>query len=142
MDHTKKKGQKKVVIVICIVLVITTVLGAGLTAVSHGVYHRSDMATLSEVFLRITGTKRKFVDAEKCAAYIEERGNAEPYTLDTKLKSAVSEETINGSMVYPWCLRKRLPISFCIFTAEPMSTMRPQTTSSSVTNWPEGSMRK
>mgnify|MGYP002621498882 FL=1 len=100
MDHTKKKGQKKVVIVICIVLVITTVLGAGLTAVSHGVYHRSDMATLSEVFLRITGTKRKFVDAEKCAAYIEERGNAEPYTLDTKLKSAVSEETINGSMVY------------------------------------------
>ena len=100
MENTKKKTPGKAGKVICVILAVVIVLIAALTVVSHTVYHRSNMATLSEVFLRIAGTKQKFSDAEKCAAYIAERGDAEPYTLNTKLNAAVSEETINGSTVY------------------------------------------
>ena len=86
--------------VIGILLAVLIVFFGALTVVSHAVYHRSNMATLSELYLRISGTKAKFEDADKCAAYIEQRADAESYVLDTKLKSAVTEESINGSRVY------------------------------------------
>ena len=100
MEQSKGKKSKKVLKVIGIVLAVLIVLFGALTVVSHAVYHRSNMATLSELYLRISGTKAKFEDADECAAYIAKRTGAESYVLDTKLKSAVTEESINGSRVY------------------------------------------
>lgn len=91
-----KKGLKNLAIVLAILIVIF----AGFTLVSHAVYHRSDMATLVELYFRASGTKKKFADPEECDDYIELRRNAEEYTLTTKLKSDVAEETVNGSTVY------------------------------------------
>ena len=53
-----------------------------------------------ELFFRVTGTKDTFADEEKCAEYIEERREAEAYTLDVKLSSDVSESVVNGNTVY------------------------------------------
>ena len=77
----KKKGSRRALKGICIVLAVIIVLVGGFTIVSHAVYHRSDMATLVELFFRVSGTKAKFQDAKKCAAYIEERRNAEEYVM-------------------------------------------------------------
>jgi len=100
MEQSKAKKSRKALKVIGIILAGLIVLFAALSIVSHAVYHRSNMATLSELYLRISGTKAKFEDADKCAAYIEKRAGAESYVLDTKLRSAVTEESINGSRVY------------------------------------------
>lgn len=100
MEQTKDKKSKKALKVIGIILAVLIVLFAALTIVSHAVYHRSNMATLAEFYLRVSGTKAKFEDPDECAAYIEKRAGAESYVLDTKLKSAVAEESVNGSRVY------------------------------------------
>jgi len=93
-EHTKTYK------VLGIVLTALVLLAAGLTIVSHAMYHRSDMATVVELYFRVIGTKEKFSDADKCAEYIEERRDAEAYTLDVKLSSDVSESVVNGSTVY------------------------------------------
>jgi len=100
MEQSKGKKSKKALKVIGIVLAILIVLFGALTVVSHAVYHRSNMATLSELYLRISGTKAKFEDADECAAYIAKRAGAESYVLNTKLKSTVTEESVNGCRVY------------------------------------------
>ena len=104
MVKTEKKGSnkksKKGVKCIAVILAVLIVLAAGFTVVSHAVYHRSDMATLVELFFRVSGTKDKFADEAECAAYIEMRGNAPEYVLDTKLSSDVSESEVNGNKVY------------------------------------------
>ena len=100
MEQSKDKKSKKILKVIVIILAVLIALFAALSIVSHTVYHRSNMATLAELYLRISGTKAKFEDADECTAYIEKRAGAESYVLDTKLKSAVAEEDINGSRVY------------------------------------------
>ena len=100
MEQSKGKKSKKILKVIVITLAVLIALFAALSIVSHTVYHRSNMATLAELYLRISGTKAKFEDADECTAYIEKRAGAESYVLDTKLKSAVAEEDINGSRVY------------------------------------------
>lgn len=96
----KQKKTTKPYIIIGIVLAALVLLAAGLTIVSHAVYHRSDMATIVELYFRVTGTKDKFADEEKCAEYIAERREAEAYTLDVKLSSDVSESVVNGNTVY------------------------------------------
>ena len=100
MQSTKKKSSKKALKIIVIIVCVIAILFGGLTVVSHAVWHRSDMATLSEAVLRIAKTKSKFEDEEECAKYVELRKAAEPYTLDTKVKSKVIDEAINGSTVY------------------------------------------
>ena len=100
MKKTKAKKSYKALKVIGIFLAVLTVLFAALTIVSHAVYHRSNMATLAELYLRVSGTKTKFEDPAECAAYIAKRAGAENYVLDAKLKSSVTEENVNGSKVY------------------------------------------
>jgi len=100
MKETKAKKSHKALKVIGIILVVLIVLFASLTIVSHAVYHRSNMATLAELYLRVSGTKAKFEDPDECAAYIAKRAGAENYVLDAKLKSSVTEENVNGSKVY------------------------------------------
>ena len=96
----KKKGSRRALKGICIVLAVIIVLVGGFTIVSHAVYHRSDMATLVELFFRVSGTKAKFQDAKKCAAYIEERRNAEEYVMNVTLSSDIRESDVNGNRVY------------------------------------------
>ena len=86
--------------VVCIIIAVLLLLTAGFTVISHTVYHRSDMATLVEIYFRVVGTKDKFADAEQCAEYIEERRKAGEYTLSLKLSSDVGESEVNGSRVY------------------------------------------
>ncbi|MBR1423505.1 MAG: alpha/beta hydrolase [Ruminococcus sp.] len=100
MDKTKKKKSGKTLRVVCIILAVLVVLVGGFTIVSHAVYHRSDMATLVEIYFRISGTKNKFADEKECAEYIEMRRNAAEYVLDVKLSSNVSESEVNGNKVY------------------------------------------
>lgn len=100
MEQSKGKKSNKALKAIGIILAVLIVLFGALTVVSRAVYHRSNMATLSELYLRISGTKEKFEDADECAAYIEKRAGAESYVLDAKLKSAVTEKSINGSRIY------------------------------------------
>ena len=96
----KQEKPPKIYKVIGTILAVLLVFEAGLTVVSHAVYHRSDMATIVELYFRVIGTKDKFADADKCAEYIEERRDAEAYTLDVKLSSDVSESVVNGNTVY------------------------------------------
>ncbi|MBR1851785.1 MAG: alpha/beta hydrolase [Lachnospiraceae bacterium] len=100
MEQSRGKKSIKSLKVIGIILAFLIVLFGALSIVSHAVYHRSNMATLSELYIRISGTKAKFEDVDECAAYIEKRAGAESYVLNTKLKSTVTEESINGSRVY------------------------------------------
>ena len=99
MTETRKKPPKAVKAVGS-VLAVLLIIAAGFTVVSHAVYHRSDMATLVEIYFRILGTKKKFADVEECAEYIEQRRNAGEYALTAKLKSDVSEQMVNGNRVY------------------------------------------
>ena len=69
MEQSKAKKSRKALKVIGIILAVLIVLFAALSIVSHAVYHRSNMVTLSEFYLRISETKAKFEDADKCAAY-------------------------------------------------------------------------
>ena len=96
----KKRKPKKGLKNLSIVLAMLIVIFAGFTLVSHAVYHRSDMATLVELYFRVSGTKKKFADPEECTDYIELRRNAGEYTLTAKLKSDVAEETVNSNTVY------------------------------------------
>jgi len=100
MPKEKKSGSRKALKVICIILAILVVVFAGLDVSSRLAYHRSGIATIAEWVIRLGGSKSKFTDPDKCAEYIALRGQTEPYTLNIKLKSAVSEEKINGSTVY------------------------------------------
>ena len=100
MAEGAKKQPNKAVKIIGIVLAVLLVIAAEFTAVSHAVYHRSDMATAAELLFRIQGTKKKFSDPQECADYIEQRRNAGEYVLTQKLKSDVSERAVDGSRVY------------------------------------------
>ena len=100
MTESMKKKPKKWVKIVGIVLAVLLVIAAGFTVVSHAVYHRSDMATLVEIYFRVLGTKKKFADAEECAEYIEQRRNTGEYVLTAKLKSDASEQTVDGNRVY------------------------------------------
>ena len=92
--------RKKAIRVTVVVLSVIAALILGFTIFSHAVYHRSDMATLVEIYFRVLGTKDKFSDAEKCEEYIEQRRNAVEYVIDVKLKSNIAEEDVGGSRVY------------------------------------------
>ena len=96
----KKRKPKKGLKIAGIVLAVLLVLAAGFTVISHAVYHRSDMATLVEIYFRISGTRKKFSDPAECADYIELRRAAEEYELTAELKSDVSETRVNGNRVY------------------------------------------
>lgn len=101
MEKTKKQKSGKVVKVICIVLAVIVVLFGSFTIVSHAVYRRSDMATAVELLFRIQGSKKAFSDPQKVADFIEKRAEAEDYVFDaSRLKSNVSEEQVNDSLVY------------------------------------------
>lgn len=100
MAENKKKGTHKVLKTIGIIIAVIAVVFVGLEISSRLAYHRSGIATVAEWVIRIGGSKSKFTDPDKCAEYIALRGRAEPYTLNKKLKSSVSEEQINGSTVY------------------------------------------
>ena len=96
----RKKKPAKTVTAVRIVLAALIVIFAGFTVISHAVYHRSDMATAAELLFRVQGTKKKFSDPMECAEYIEQRRSAGEYVLTAKLKSDVSERSVNGSSVY------------------------------------------
>lgn len=96
----KNKKLPGAVKILGIVLLVLVVVWGGFTIVSHAVYHRSNMATLVEIYFRVIGTKDTFSDDEKCAEYIEERQNADEYTLNVKLKSEISESSVNGCKIY------------------------------------------
>ncbi|MBQ8160549.1 MAG: alpha/beta hydrolase [Clostridia bacterium] len=100
MSKGKKNGSRKVLKVVCITLAVLAVVFAGLEVFSRLAYHRSGIATIAEWVIRLGGSKSKFTDPDQCAEYIIQRGQAEPYTMNIKLKSSVSEEKINGSTVY------------------------------------------
>ena len=100
MSKGKKNGPRKVVKGVCIALAVLAVVFGGLEVSSRLSYHRSGIATIAEWVIRLGGSKSKFTDPEKCSEYIAQRGQAEPYTLNIKLKSSVSEEKINSSTVY------------------------------------------
>lgn len=100
MENSKKKKLPKAAKAAGILLLVLIIIWGGFTTVSHAVYHRSDMATAVEIFFRISGMKSKFVDAEECAEYIEERRNAEEYTLNLSLDSDISESTVNACKIY------------------------------------------
>ena len=96
----RKKKPAKTVTAVGIVLAALIVIFAGFTIVSHAVYHRSDMATAAELLFRVQGTKKKFSNPKECAEYIEQRRSAGEYVLTAKLKSDISERSVNGSSVY------------------------------------------
>ena len=97
----EKKKSKKAIKVVGIILAVILVFTAGFTIVSHAVWHRSDMATIVELYFRISGTKNKFANADECQSYIEQRKTAGEYQLDpSTVKSDVTETTVDGNRVY------------------------------------------
>ena len=85
----KKRRPKKALKVIAIVVAVLLVIFVGFTIISHAVYHRSNMATAVELLFRVQGSKKTF-----------SRASADDYVLTVKLKSDVSETSVNGSRVY------------------------------------------
>lgn len=99
-NERSSRKQKKGLKVVAIIIAVLIILAAIFTIVSHAVYHRSDMATIAEIFFRVSGTKDVFVDEEECLDYIEMRKDAPEYVLNTKLSSDVSESEVDGNKVY------------------------------------------
>lgn len=107
------RKKKKAVKIVSIILAAVIVLAAGFTALSHAAWHRSDMATLAEIYLRISGRNQIYANPQKNAEYIAKRAQAGEYTLNSfGLKSAVSEESVNGNKVYR--LTKSEKPDYCI----------------------------
>ena len=97
----RNKEKCKAVRVVGVILVAMIAILAVFTIVSHAVFHRSSMASAVEIYFRLSGTKRKFADADACADYIAMRGKAKEYVLNASgVKCGVTETNVNGSRVY------------------------------------------
>jgi len=99
-----KRLKKKAVKVLIIIAAAWAVLFSGFTVVSHAVYHRSDMATVIEIVIRLTGTKSMFSDADVCAAFISQREslNEVRYELPSSVTFDVTvlEDDFEGMQTY------------------------------------------
>ena len=91
-----KKYQK--ILLICLLVIVICLLG--FTFVSHTIYHRSNMATFSEIFLRLNGTKKKFQESgyEK---FIETKYDNDIHKFpDIKLSNNLDSFVLDNSTVY------------------------------------------
>ena len=79
-------------------------MAVGTTVISHIVFNRSLMATVVEGYIRISGTKDKFEDADKYADFIEERAQANEETYEipksVDFNVEVDESDYQGMQTY------------------------------------------
>ena len=91
------KKYKKIILIIVIVIAICFL---SFTFVSRVIYHRSNMATCAEIYLRIAGTKKKFQEGgyEK---FIKTKYDDDSYEFpDVKLSNNLDSFILDGSIVY------------------------------------------
>ncbi len=96
----KKLKRLKTILVIVVVLFLTGILS--LSLVSKFVYHRSLMATCSEIFLRVVDRNSLYCDEVKCSANIAEKTitNLQDTRPTKKLKVSVEETHESGMQVF------------------------------------------
>lgn len=84
---------------------VPTLLAAGYTLVSHGIFHRSNLGTASEVYLRVTGGGKKLLKDPVLldnAILQAAESNDRRYTLPSMvtLKVSANEEIVSGQQVF------------------------------------------
>ncbi len=83
---------------------VPAALAVGYTGISHLLFHRSNMSTATELYLRATGGKRLLKDMVLLDNTILERSetNDRRYTLppSVTLKASLDEELVGGHQVY------------------------------------------
>lgn len=79
-------------------------LFGGFTAISHAIWHRSYMGTVTEVLNRIYSAKGKYSDSIQFDNYLHERAelNEEPYQIPllSQPRVSVAEEVVEGYQVF------------------------------------------
>ena len=55
-------SKHRALTVVCAAVAIPIAGWAGISAISHGIYHRSNMSTFSEIYFRLTGSRKKLAD--------------------------------------------------------------------------------
>lgn len=95
--------MKKLIRVICIVLVVVIIIAGSFWAYNRIVYQRSFMAGLVDVVLVVTHRSDKFNDVEVCEEFMAEKAveNQAPFEMsDNKFGISVREETFGALQAY------------------------------------------
>ena len=94
----KKLKKYKKILLICLLVIVICFLA--FTFVSHIIYHRSNMATCSEIFLRINGTKKKFQE-NGYEKFIETKYDNDTHQFpNVKLLNNLDSFALDNSTVY------------------------------------------
>lgn len=82
---------------------------AGFSAISHGVYHRSNMSTASEIYFRLTSNRRKLLDPIAFDNYLLDQAEANEKIVDVPelLTFKTSVESIDLQGVQTFLLNRR-----------------------------------
>ena len=85
--------------------IATPIVGwIGISAVSHGVYHRSNMSTFSEAYFRLTGGRKKLADPIAFDNYLLERAEANEQSVSVPelltFKTSVESIDIEGTETF------------------------------------------
>lgn len=85
------------------------VVWAGISAVSHGLYHRSNMSTFSEAYFRINGGRKKLADPIAFDNYLldQAKTNEQSVNIPELLTFKTSVETINMEGTETFLLNRR-----------------------------------
>ena len=77
---------------------------AGFSAVSHGLFHRSNLSTFSEAYFRLTGNRKKLADPITFDNYVldQAKTNEEPVSVPELLtfKTSVESMSIEGTETF------------------------------------------
>lgn len=82
---------------------------AGFSAVSHGIYHRSNMSTASEIYFRLTGNRKRLADPIAFDNYLLEQATKNERAIDAPehLPFKVSVESLDIDGMHTFLLNRR-----------------------------------
>ena len=82
---------------------------AGFSAVSHGIYHRSNLSTASAIYFRLTGNKKKLADPLAFDNYVlaQAKANEQPVSEPELLTFKTSVESVDISGTETFLLNRR-----------------------------------
>ena len=109
LRYLSKLGKHKALVVAGAAVAAPIICMAGFAAISHGVFHRSNLSTMSEIFFRIQGNRKRLADPLafdndllKCAEQ-----NEQPQELPEILSFKSSVESIDIAGTQTFLLNRR-----------------------------------
>ena len=83
--------------------------GLGFAAISHGVYHRSNISTASELYCRLTGNRKRLADPIAFDNFLLKRADQNEQAVDVPehLPLKVSVESLDIDGMHTFLLNRR-----------------------------------